>query len=169
MPMRTSTLVQILLTPTLLLGALWWVAQGSATTDNNQATTTPARSFGLSDSAADQAPVPIVLSVATSSALGVHLVATNRMTLYRYAKDPIGASVCLDDCAGIWLPYVVTDPDLPLLPGPGVHGTLSVITREDGTRQLTYKGSPLYYYRNDALPGDTTGQGVASVWYVAVP
>lgn len=91
------------------------------------------------------------------------------MALYRYTKDTVGASVCTGECASIWRPYLITDAKQPLLPGPGVTGTLSVTTRTDGTRQLTYKGMPLYYYRNDARPGDTTGQGVANVWYVVTP
>jgi predicted lipoprotein with Yx(FWY)xxD motif len=39
----------------------------------------------------------------------------------------------------------------------------------DGTRVVTYNHMPLYYYIKDSQPGDTTGQGVGSVWYVIDP
>jgi predicted lipoprotein with Yx(FWY)xxD motif len=38
--------------------------------------------------------------------------------------------------------------------------------RTDGTTQVTYNGWPLYYFAKDKAPGDVTGQGVGSVWYV---
>ena len=39
----------------------------------------------------------------------------------------------------------------------------------DGTKIVTYNGMPLYYWVKDMKPGDTTGQGVGSVWYVVSP
>jgi hypothetical protein len=33
------------------------------------------------------------------------------------------------------------------------------ITREDGKKQTTYKGMPLYYFARDAASGDTKGDG----------
>jgi hypothetical protein len=35
--------------------------------------------------------------------------------------------------------------------------------------QVTYNGSPLYYYANDAAAGDVTGQGIGGIWYIAAP
>ena len=49
---------------------------------------------------------------------------------------------------------------------PGDFGN---ITREDGQKQVTYKGMPLYYFAGDKAPGDTAGQGVRDVWYAAAP
>jgi len=43
------------------------------------------------------------------------------------------------------------------------------ITREDGKRQTTYKGSPLYYFEGDKAPGDVMGQGMGNVWFAANP
>lgn len=48
-------------------------------------------------------------------------------------------------------------------------GGLGVISRADGTSQITYNGWPLYYWVKDAKPGDTTGQNVGNVWFVADP
>ena len=41
--------------------------------------------------------------------------------------------------------------------------------RDDGAKQLAYKGKPLYYWSKDQKPGDRTGDGVNGVWHVAKP
>jgi predicted lipoprotein with Yx(FWY)xxD motif len=41
--------------------------------------------------------------------------------------------------------------------------------REDGEKQTSYKGWPLYYFFKDKKPGDVSGEGVNSVWYVIYP
>ena len=41
--------------------------------------------------------------------------------------------------------------------------------REDGSLQLTLDGWPLYRYAGDTAAGDTTGEGVGGVWFVARP
>jgi predicted lipoprotein with Yx(FWY)xxD motif len=46
---------------------------------------------------------------------------------------------------------------------------LGTITRSDGTTQVTYNNMPLYFFFKDQKAGDTNGQGVGSVWYVATP
>ena len=49
---------------------------------------------------------------------------------------------------------------------------LRTITRPDGTKQVTYKGHPLYFFARDGDKGDAYGQGVNSFgasWYVVSP
>jgi predicted lipoprotein with Yx(FWY)xxD motif len=54
--------------------------------------------------------------------------------------------------------------------GEGVDATLlGTITRDDGSTQVTYNGWPLYYFHEDAAPGDTNGQGVGGVWFLVSP
>ena len=50
----------------------------------------------------------------------------------------------------------------------GLTGDLSVITRDDGSKQVAYKGLPLYFWQNDKAPGDVTGNGVGG-FTVAAP
>jgi predicted lipoprotein with Yx(FWY)xxD motif len=45
---------------------------------------------------------------------------------------------------------------------------LGTLTRADGTVQVTYNGLPLYGWKSDAKPGDTTGEGVGG-FSVATP
>ena len=43
---------------------------------------------------------------------------------------------------------------------------IATITRDDGTKQVTFYGHPLYHFSGDAKAGDTNGQGSGSVWYL---
>jgi hypothetical protein len=52
--------------------------------------------------------------------------------------------------------------------GSGVTGTLGTFARADGSLQVTYGGRALYYFASDKQAGDTTGQGVGGVWFVAL-
>jgi predicted lipoprotein with Yx(FWY)xxD motif len=44
-----------------------------------------------------------------------------------------------------------------------------VIVRDDGKKQLTYKGWPLYLYAGDTEAYKTNGQGVNGAWFVIDP
>jgi predicted lipoprotein with Yx(FWY)xxD motif len=84
------------------------------------------------------------------------LVGTNEMTLYTFAKDVAGSgkSTCVAQCAVNWPPLLVDAK-------ANVSGDYSVVTREDGARQLAFKGMPLYFWSKDTKPGDKTGDGRA--------
>lgn len=77
-------------------------------------------------------------------------------------------SVCNGDCAAKWPPLVVGSID-EIKADSRATGTLALATRDDGTKQVTYNGMPLYYFVTDKAAGDTTGQGVGGVWFVAAP
>jgi predicted lipoprotein with Yx(FWY)xxD motif len=47
-----------------------------------------------------------------------------------------------------------------------VTGQLGTLTRDDGSKQVTYDGKPLYMYSSDASPGDTNGDGFGGLWHV---
>lgn len=104
------------------------------------------------------------VSVVQNASYGPILVGPNGMTLYYFKKDSAGVSNCAGSCAAIWPPLTVTSAPTA---GTGLTGTLGTIQRSDGTTQVTYNGWPLYYYAADAQPGDTNGEGILSVWYVA--
>lgn len=81
------------------------------------------------------------------------------MTLYIFDKDAPGVSNCYDACAVNWPPFIAAD-------GAAATGDLTLVERTDGTMQWAYGGMPLYYWKNDMAPGDTTGDGVNDVWHV---
>jgi len=110
------------------------------------------------------------VNLAKNDALGSFLAGPNGNTLYTFKKDTAnsGKSACSGGCAGAWPALTVAAGTTPTA-GTGVTGTLATITRDDGSLQVTYNGLPLYYFKNDAAPGDTKGQGVGGVWAVAAP
>lgn len=105
------------------------------------------------------------LAVATSD-LGDILVGGNGMTLYTFNNDEAGVSNCVDACAANWPPLTVAEE---IVAGDGVSGELATLERADGSLQVTYNGSPLYYWVKDVQAGDTTGHEVGDVWFVALP
>ena len=99
--------------------------------------------------------------------LGSFLVDDKGMTLYLFTKDSPGTSTCYDKCATAWPPLLTSGNATA---GAGVDASkLGTTARTDGTTQVTYNGWPLYYFAKDKQAGDTTGQGVGSVWYVVSP
>ncbi|GAB4400259.1 MAG: hypothetical protein OHK0048_15170 [Rhodoferax sp.] len=89
------------------------------------------------------------------------LVGPTGMTLYTFDKDSAdsGKSVCNADCAVNWPPLTATVIESP-------SGHFGIINRDDGRKQWTYKGKPLYYWVNDQKPGDRKGDGVNKLWHV---
>ena len=89
------------------------------------------------------------------------LVAANGMTLYTFDNDKAGSgkSVCNGPCAGLWPPLMAAASDQP-------GGGYSVVTRDDGSRQLAYKGKPLYFYKADQKAGDRSGDNFKDVWHI---
>jgi len=99
------------------------------------------------------------------SELGTILVDSEGMTLYLFTNDSPGMSTCEGDCLAAW-PPLEGEPSA----GEGADDSLlGSIERSDGTTQATYADWPLYYFAQDAEPGDVTGQGVNGVWYVISP
>lgn len=104
------------------------------------------------------------LGVRADARLGTVLTGDGARTLYTFAKDDAGVSTCEDKCAENWPPLLSSR--LPSLP-EGLGGTLSLITRKDGARQVAYNGAPLYYWKRDQSAGDALGQGLGNVWFAA--
>jgi len=110
------------------------------------------------------------LAVATGS-VGQYLTGEDGKTLYIFKKDAANAttSACTGQCATNW-PAFELDTGETVTAATGVSGKIATITRsDDGKMQVTYNGQPLYYYAADKKSGDTNGQGVGSVWFVATP
>jgi predicted lipoprotein with Yx(FWY)xxD motif len=83
------------------------------------------------------------------------LTNANGFTLYSFAPDTPASSKCYGSCAAYWPPVTGTPAA-----GQGLPGTVTTITRTDGTHQLTYNGHPLYTYIGDTAPGQATGNNL---------
>ncbi|MPZ71149.1 MAG: hypothetical protein GEU71_16730 [Actinobacteria bacterium] len=97
--------------------------------------------------------------------MGEYLTTGDGWSLYLFMPDEQGASTCYDECEANWPPLAGE-----FTAGDGIDGDLiGTAARDDGSEQVTYNGWPLYYFANDAEPGDTEGQGIGGVWYLVAP
>ncbi len=110
-----------------------------------------------------EAAAPVL--AAADSDLGMVVVDAGGRTVYVFDEDVAGSgeSACTDECAATW-PAVVVEDGAPV--ADGVDGELGTFDREDGARQVTLDGRPLYLFAGDGSPGDATGQGVDGTWFV---
>ena len=107
-----------------------------------------------------------VVTVAEHNELGSILVNGDGLTLYAFMRDEPNVSNCSGSCAETWPPLLSS----LVLAGEGVQsGLFALITRENGSSQLTYNGQPLYNFNGDRQLGDTNGQGVGGAWFVVSP
>lgn len=117
----------------------------------------------------DESGGPKVIEVNVgSSDDGPYLTGADGMTLYAFGNDSANTSACSGGCAKTWPPFTIDDADT-LKAGTGVTGKLTTFKRADGTMQVASGGSPLYYYAADQAAGDTKGQGIGDVWFIAKP
>jgi len=108
----------------------------------------------------------ITLGSTNDPNLGAYLTGAAGMTLYILKTDTPDVSTCTAGCASTWPPLTVSSG--AAIKGPsGASGAFATIQRADGTFQLTYDHRPLYYYSGDTGAGQTRGQGIENVWFVA--
>ena len=106
------------------------------------------------------------VKIMEKEAVGKYLSDGNGMTLYRFIRDEKNNSHCIEGCAANWPPFFAD----PSAVKDGLEpGNFAVITRTDSRQQTTYKGMPLYYFKNDKFPGDTFGDGIGDVWFLVTP
>jgi len=123
-----------------------------------------------------QMPVQKEITLQTSSTLGSYLVDKSNRTLYFFSYDPNGQDSCTGGCQAYWPIFNVDNLTADKL-GSGLDiSDFGSVTSVSGKKQVTYKGWPLYYFAplvNGAnmqeAPGQTQGEGVNNVWFVAKP
>ncbi len=127
-----------------------------------------------SDDSVTPDPEPMI-QLATSATLGQYLADSAGNTLYFFTRDVDGTNNCTSgNCQAAWPIYHKANVTQARLGTGLLLADFAEITTGNGAKQLTYKGWPLYYYApavNGAntreLPGETKGEGIGSVWYVA--
>ncbi len=139
---------------------------------------------GSSDSSANGDPAPASTQVKStpaasaarargpkikvvSSDYGRILADGHGKALYLFTADKGKASNCSGDCATAWPPYIVKRK--PTGVSGAKPGKVGTTRRDDGKRQATYAGHPVYYYEGDKEPGQVLCQAVnefGGYWYV---
>ncbi|MCX4669182.1 hypothetical protein OG453_21325 [Streptomyces sp. NBC_01381] len=112
----------------------------------------------------------VQLSAAKAGALDPVVVNGSGFTLYRFDKDTASPSksTCNGACATTW-PPVLVDPGSKIFVDGVRPSDVGVVKRDDGTRQVTVGGWPVYRFSKDLKPGDTNGQGVGGTWFGVQP
>lgn len=116
------------------------------------------------------------VQLATKAEVGTYLVDTLGNALYYFSNDYNGQTNCSGGCLAVWPPYYAGNIDQAAL-GTGLDiadfGTIDI---PGGKKQTTYKTWPLYYYAPASggtnvreNPGETKGEGVGGIWFVAKP
>jgi predicted lipoprotein with Yx(FWY)xxD motif len=137
----------------------------TAETTAASSTTTTASSTTVSTSSAVEA-----LEVALNEdALGSYLVGPDGHTLYVFLRDAPDTVNCTDEgnCLAVWPPLLVEDGQ-EVEAGDGIDGEFDSVETPSGLH-VTYNQTPLYYYAADAAAGETAGNLIGNVWFVARP
>jgi predicted lipoprotein with Yx(FWY)xxD motif len=141
---------------------------GNATQPTATSATAPSNSPTAGPSTAATQPPQTnasAVKVSSNAKFGQFLTDANGMTLYVFTPDAPGKSTCNTGCASTWPALTTNATTAPKV--EGATGTFTIINRDDGGKQLAYNGAPLYTYKGDKAPGDTSGDGVGDVWFVA--
>ena len=118
--------------------------------------------FALVNTPAWATDSPLPPDVAARDMGGGRLfVSADGLTLYTYKRDreQMGTSTCVDECAELWPPVIVSADAEPV-------GAWTFVTRPDGTSQWAYHGEPVYTYAKDVFPGAMVGEKASGSWDV---
>ncbi len=162
---RTLGPARVLGTMAALSLALAACGGGSSSTGSPAAASNQSASPTVAPSPSAAAAANAAVKVADLAKVGKVLTDPNGMTLYTFKPDTAGKSTCNGSCATTWPPLTTTATN-PVKPD-GLAGDLGVTTRDDGSKQVTYNGKPIYRFANDKAPGDANGQGIGGVWFAA--
>jgi predicted lipoprotein with Yx(FWY)xxD motif len=86
---------------------------------------------------------------------GAVLVTPSGHALYAAEQEEGGKIMCTAACVSFWKPLTLAG-GTPT--GSSLSGTLATVERPDGTKQVTYNGSPLYTFTQEGA-GQVTGNG----------
>ena len=152
-------------TPTSTAASSATAAATATKTAKGSASAKPHKSVAPLPSGGDQSipPVGTTVMIVQTSAIGYVLAQANHQVVYTYSKDKKGGTpTCTGTCAATWIPATGTPQAGPADVFPGQFG---LVTRSDGSKQITYTGYPLYLLKG-AQPLTTTGNGMDGVWHV---
>jgi len=92
--------------------------------------------------------------------VGHVLLDSSGHALYAADQEADGKVLCVDACTSIWRPLAAGSA---MPSGTDGVGTLGVVTRPDGSKQVTAAGRPLYTFTQEGS-GQVTGNGLADAF-----
>ena len=121
-------------------------------------------------------PAEKEVSLQTNATLGKYLVDKQNHALYFFSNDPNGQDSCTGGCQAIWPIFNIDNLTTDNLGDGLTISDFGSVISVSGKKQVTYKGWPLYYYapvvngtNTQEAPGQTLGDGVGNVFFVAKP
>jgi predicted lipoprotein with Yx(FWY)xxD motif len=106
------------------------------------------------------------VNIASKTIIGNYLTDSRGLALYYTTSDRPNYSNLPDETLTNW-PVFYTPV---VTAGPGLNTSdFGTYTRDSGKKQTTYKGYPLYSFVQDKSSGDTVGNNLGGVWFVAKP
>jgi predicted lipoprotein with Yx(FWY)xxD motif len=150
--------------------ALLVAACGSSSSSSASSSASPAAASSTPSSSVSTATATGVSIGTAKGSDGTYLTGASGRALYLWVADSNGKSSCSAACAKVWPPLI--SHATPSASGGVTAAELGTITRSDGTKQVTYKGHPLYYFIVDSGPGKIKGQGSNSFgakWWLVAP
>lgn len=154
MQTKGMAIIIVLIVVVLGAGGYWWYSSHKTSSSTANSSSTQTQTAAVNNA---------VLKTANNAGVGQYLTDPEGKTLYTYEKDTSGTSNCTGSCLTNWPAYQDMDATADL---PANVGT---ITRSDnGQKQFTYKGKPLYYFVQDSAAGQVMGNDVGD-FYAAKP
>jgi predicted lipoprotein with Yx(FWY)xxD motif len=97
-----------------------------------------------------------LVKTASNTKLGTTVLVDARgMTLYHLSGEQGGKFICASAaCTQVWHPLTAPAGSAPR----GSVGSLGAVKRPDGSKQVTYQGTPLYTFAQDTAPGRQTAR-----------
>jgi predicted lipoprotein with Yx(FWY)xxD motif len=124
-----------------LVASLTLAACGSSSSSSKSSSQAGSTAATNAAAASGEATV----KTAANKALGATiLVDSHGITLYHLSGEENGKFICTPSaCTGVWHPLTASGTP------SGTVGSLTVVTRPDGSKQVAYKGLPLYTFVED--------------------
>ena len=162
-----ARLTGVLVTAAVLAAACSSSSKSGSGGSNTTSAAGTASAAGASSSAS--AGSASAVSIETHSGpMGTYLTDGSGRSLYLFAADTAGKSNCSGACASFWPPLTGSATAM----SGAQAGMLATIARSDGSKQVTYDGHPLYYFKQDTKAGQTSGQGFDNFggkWWLVAP
>ena len=153
---------------------LYYFGQDAARGDNKGVSFPAPGVWPIANANTEMAADAPTVKLVEDADFGSIIADANGVSLYFFTKDVNGTNHCTGGCENVW-PVFYTET-LIFEEGSNLSmDDFATITLSDGmTKQSTYKGWPLYYYSPTAdgtveAAGETAGDGVNNVWYIAKP
>ena len=150
--------------------ALFLAACGSSSSSGSSSPAASSSPYSSPTTGSSQPSAASVTITTAKGAMGTYLAGASGRALYLWVADSHGKSACSGACAKVWPPLIAKS--MPSVSG-GVHAShVGLISRSDGTKQVTYDGHPLYYFVADSSAGSTKGQGnngFGAKWWLVAP